>query len=262
MRKPVLIANWKMNKTITEGRSFVDEINCLIKDIRKGDFSNRLEVIIAPSFTALSSLAYIIDEIEIGLAAQNMHWEDKGAYTGEISPQFLEEIGCGHVIIGHSERRHIFKENSDIINKKIIAALRHKISPVFCVGERLEERESGKTFKVIEKELTEGLKGISKEDINNIMIAYEPVWAIGTGKNATPRQANEVHLFIRKKIGSDFGTNVASSIRILYGGSVTPDNIEELIAEDEIDGALIGGASLKAESFAEIIRCVFEKRSA
>lgn len=244
MRKPFIAANWKMNKTIGESQSFLSEFIPLVKDA--GD----IDIVIAPPFTALYPAASLLRNTNIRLAAQNIFYEDKGAYTGEISPAMLADIGCAYVIIGHSERRQYFKETDETVNKKIKASRKHNLQIIFCIGESLEEREAGKTFDVLKRELEEGLKDVSPDII---VIAYEPIWAIGTGRTATTEQAQEAHKYIRERLASMYGDK-ANEIRILYGGSVTPDNIDSLMACEDVDGALVGGASLKADSFANIVK--------
>ncbi|MEO0087324.1 MAG: triose-phosphate isomerase [candidate division WOR-3 bacterium] len=209
------------------------------------------EIVLFPPFTTLFTVSEIIKNTGIKLGAQNTHWEDKGAFTGEISPLFLIALDCEYVIIGHSERRRYFFENDEMINKKIKKALDVNLKPVFCVGENLEERKTGKTFEVIEKQLKKGLKDVEK--LNEIVIAYEPIWAIGSGINATPVQAREVHSFIREIISKDYGKEISENLRIIYGGSVNKNNIYELLKEEEIDGVLIGGASIKLEEFVQIV---------
>lgn len=248
MRVLIIAGNWKMNKTVSETRSFFSEFIKLIDNV-KG-----VEIVIAPPFTALPAAGDAIRDTIIKLSAQNIFWEEKGAYTGEISPLMLKEIGCSYCIIGHSERRQYFGETDDTVNKKIKAALKHDIIPIFCIGESLKEREDNRTMDVINRQLKGGLKDLSENDISRIVIAYEPVWAIGTGKTAAPQQAQEAHRFIRDFIRKKAGDKAADGIRILYGGSVTPENIKDLMAQDDIDGALVGGASLKPDSFAAIVR--------
>lgn len=248
MRRPVIAANWKMNKTIPEAIEFVNIFASAVSDIKDVD------IIIAPPFTALYPVSELIRGSNIKLSAQNVFYEEKGAYTGEVSPSMLKDAGCDYVIIGHSERRHYFGENDDILNKKVRAALKNGLNVIFCIGETLKEREEGITFNVLERQTKEGLRDA---DLSRIVIAYEPVWAIGTGKTATPEQAQEVHYYIRNKLREQ---NLdADSIRILYGGSVTPDNIDDLMACPDVDGALVGGASLKPESFERIVR--FKRRT-
>jgi triosephosphate isomerase len=241
-RTKLIAANWKMNKTIGEAISFIKEFKKLVKGVEK-------EILICPPFTALSPVSAELKSSEIKLGAQNLYFEDNGAFTSEISAEMLKEIGCSYVIIGHSERRHIFNETDDMINKKVKQALKNKITPILCVGEKLEQREAGDTETVIEQQIKDGLKGVKGE----IVIAYEPVWAIGTGKTATSEQAEEAHVFIRGLLQEMFNEKVANSIRILYGGSVKPENAKELMSMENIDGALVGGASLDAKKFFDII---------
>ncbi len=244
MRIPVIAANWKMNKKIDEAQAFLDEFIPLVWNERN------VEIVIAPPFTALYTMANLLKITNIRLAAQNVFYEEKGAYTGEISPSMLTDIGCSDVIVGHSERRSYFGETDAIVNKKIVAARKNGLRLIFCIGESLAEREAGKTFDVLKRQVNDGLEGISPEAL---VIAYEPVWAIGTGKTATPDQAQEAHEFIRKTLSGIYG-GTADELRILYGGSVTPDNIDVLMACPDVDGALVGGASLKADSFAKIVK--------
>lgn len=212
------------------------------------------EVMIAPPFPFLLPVKEQLKGTKVFLGAQNMHYEDKGAFTGEVSPLMLRSVGCTHVILGHSERRQYFKEDDEFINKKLLSALKTGLVPVLCIGETLEEREQGKTFEVVKRQLINGLNGIdSLEDPEGLLIAYEPVWAIGTGRNATPEQAQEVHAFIRENLRSLLRSEAPEGIRILYGGSVTPENIDALMAERDVDGALVGGASLDAAKFSRII---------
>jgi triosephosphate isomerase len=247
-RLPFIAGNWKMNKTVGEAVDLVRELKTAISGVRE------VEVAVAPPFTALHAVRKELEGSLIRLAAQNLYWEEKGAFTGEISPLMVKEAGCQYVIIGHSERRQFFGESDETVNRRIMAALAHGLKVIFCIGEALTEREQGKTFTVIEKQVSGGLKGLSDKDLKNITIAYEPVWAIGTGKTATPEQAEEVHRFIREKVKSLYSREVSEEIRIQYGGSVTPENIKGLMNQPNIDGALVGGASLKAESFSKIVR--------
>ena len=244
MRRPVIAANWKMNKKIEEAQAFLDEFIPLVWNERDVD------IVIAPPFTALYTMANLLRITNIGLAAQDLFYEDKGAYTGEISPVMLTDIGCSYVIIGHSERRIYFGETNEIVNKKIRAARRHGLEVIFCIGESLSEREAGMTFDVLKRQISEGIRDISSD---GLIIAYEPVWAIGTGKTATPDQAQEAHESIRKTLSHLYG-EPAKGLRILYGGSVTPENADVLMACPDVDGALVGGASLKADSFAGIVK--------
>jgi len=241
--KYFIVANWKMNKTIAETREFLRSFGPAVQKITDVD------IVISPPFTALSAAADEIKGTNIQLAAQDVFWEEKGAFTGEISPYMLLDTGCLHVIIGHSERRQYFSEEDVIVNRKIKAARKAGLGVIFCVGESLEEREAGKTFDVIKREVEMGLAEIGPE---NLVVAYEPIWAIGTGKTASNEQAQEVHGHIRKILRNLY-SDKAEEIRILYGGSVTPDNVDSLMACKDVNGALVGGASLKPESFAKIV---------
>jgi len=212
------------------------------------------EVIVAPSFTALHAVGNLLKGSPVLLAAQDMHWEPSGAFTGEASPAQLKDAGCGAVILGHSERRRLFGETDAAVRRKVQAAAAHDLAPIVCVGETLEEREANRTLAVLESQIKGAFEGLKASDLRSLVVAYEPVWAIGTGKNASPGQAQEAHAFIRRQIGAVLGEPLARSTRILYGGSVTPDNIDALMAQPDVDGALVGGASLKAPSFLRIIR--------
>ncbi len=247
MRRPFIAGNWKMHKTVSQAVALVDELIELVG----GD--QGVEVVVAPPFTALYPVAQRLKGSNLKLSAQDCFWEEEGAYTGEISPPMLADVGCAYCIVGHSERRHVFGEGSDEVARKARALLAHGVSPIVCVGETLDEREEGRTIKVVGSQLQGSLEGLSQKDMVKVVIAYEPVWAIGTGRTATPYQAQDMHAFIRGWLGDSFGGGVASSTPILYGGSVKPDNIRGLMAMDDIDGALVGGASLKASSFAQII---------
>ncbi len=247
MRKSILAGNWKMYKNTQEAKALVEELKT-----RLGKAADR-EVVVCPPYTSLPIVAETIHGSAIRLGAQNMYWEDKGAFTGEISPAMLKEIGCSYVIIGHSERRQYFGETDASVNKKMKKAFASGLIPIVCVGETLAEREGNTTLAVLEKQLKEGIKDLTADTAFELVIAYEPVWAIGTGKTATPQQAEEAHAFIRKTIAGIYSGPVAESIRILYGGSVKPENIKELMGQPNIDGALVGGASLEADSFAKIV---------
>ncbi|AFN75076.1 triosephosphate isomerase [Melioribacter roseus P3M-2] len=248
MRKKIVAGNWKMNNDLNSSVALISEIKNLL-----ASKSLNAEVIICPPFTSLDAANSLIKDTQIKLGAQNMYYEKSGAFTGEISPLMLKSVGCQYVILGHSERRTIFGESNQLINKKIKAAVENQLNPIFCIGETLEERESGVTFKIIETQMREGLEGLTAEELANLIIAYEPVWAIGTGKTATPEQAEEVHAFIRKLIGELYSTEFAEKLIIQYGGSVKPENAAELMSQPDIDGALVGGACLKADSFVKII---------
>jgi triosephosphate isomerase len=247
-RRPIIAGNWKMNKTTVEARDLTQKLIPLISGVSGRD------IVLAPPFTALQAVAEVIKGTGIGLSAQNMHWEDKGAFTGEISAEMLLDLGCKYVIIGHSERRQSFGETNETVNKKLRQALNKGLLPIVCVGETLNEREAGKANEVIERQITGALKGVTAAEMQKVVIAYEPVWAIGTGKTASPEQANEIHGFIREKIETAYGKEVAGAVRIQYGGSVTPENVSSLMAMPDIDGALVGGASLKPESFAALVK--------
>ena len=247
-RLPFIAGNWKMNKTVGEALDLVRELKTAISGV-KG-----VEVAVAPPFTALYAVHKELEGSSIRLAAQNLYWEEKGAFTGEISPLMIKEIGCHYVIIGHSERRQFFGETDETVNRRIKAVLFQDLKVIFCIGETLKEREGGKTFSVVERQVEGGLKGLGDKEMRNMVIAYEPVWAIGTGKTATLEQAEEVHRFIRGKIDKLYSREVSEEIRIQYGGSVTPENIKGLMSQPNIDGALVGGASLKSESFSKIVR--------
>ena len=249
MRKKVIAGNWKMNMDMNDTVALISELK---NEIRNKNLN--ASVIVCPPFTNLDTASALIKDSSIKLGAQNMYFEENGAFTGEISPSMLKSVGCEFVILGHSERRTIFGESDQVINKKIKTAVKHGLKPIFCIGETLEEREGGITFKVIEKQISNGLEGLSGTDLAELIVAYEPVWAIGTGKTATPDQAQEVHAFIRQRIAALFNKEVEKKTRILYGGSVKPDNIEALMAEPDIDGALVGGASLEVRSFKRLIQ--------
>lgn len=248
-RTPIIAGNWKMYKTISEA-------NELVQGIKSAITTTSAEVIVAPPFTSLTKVIDACKNSFIKVAGQNLYWEDTGAFTGEVSGMMLHDVGAKYVIIGHSERRQYFNETDATVNKKIQAALRNKLIPLFCVGETLAEREANKIEAIISQQIAVGLDGISLTEAENIVIAYEPVWAIGTGKTATPEQAEAVHVMIREMLSRRFNADLAAKMRIIYGGSVKPSNSKELIALENIDGFLIGGASLKAEDFVAIINSV------
>jgi triosephosphate isomerase len=241
-----MAANWKMNKVTSETREFIARFFPEVKSV------SDVDIVLAPPFTSLAQAAEMINHTNIMLAAQDVFYEEKGAYTGEISPPMLTDVGCKFVIIGHSERRQYFRETDEIVNRKIKTAQKGGLGIIFCLGESLEEREAGKTFDILEREMNQGLDGTN---IENIVVAYEPIWAIGTGKTATPEQAQEVHAFVREKLRIKYG-NKSGDIRIIYGGSVTPENVDSLMACADLDGALVGGASLKVESFVRIVKFI------
>lgn len=249
MRKTVIAGNWKMNNDLKESEILIVELKNLLQNENPN-----CDVIVCPPFTSLSEASKLLKGSQIKLGAQNMHFEENGAFTGEVSASMLKSVGCEFVILGHSERRHIFGESNEMINKKIKKALSAGLKPIFCVGELLEERESGTTNDVVKKQILKGLAEISSDQMKNIIVAYEPVWAIGTGKTASPAQAQEVHEFIRDLIEITYSLEVANDLVIQYGGSVKPDNAKELISQKDIDGALVGGACLKADSFLGIIK--------
>lgn len=248
MRIPVIAGNWKLFKKSADAVQLVEGIIPLVQG------KSGVEIIVAPVFTVLDRVRSAIDGSSIKLSAQDCYWEEEGAFTGEVSPGMLLDAGCSHVIIGHSERRQYFGETDESVNRKIIAALAAGLTVIFCIGETLAERESGKTFDVLKRQVGGGLAGLT--GLAGVIIAYEPVWAIGTGKTASDDQAQEAHAFIRGETAAFFGADAAAQVRILYGGSVKPDNIAGLIAKPDIDGALVGGASLKADSFAALVQAV------
>jgi triosephosphate isomerase len=246
MRTPVIAGNWKLYKTSAEAIELLRSLMPRLQDMTD------VEIIIAPVFTVLWPVKKALGNASIQLAAQDCFWEEEGAFTGEVSPKMLVDAGCTHVIIGHSERRQYFGETDETVNWKLLAALKGGLIPIFCIGETLDERESAETFTVLRKQIAGGLTGIAAEEVEKIIIAYEPVWAIGTGKTATAGQAQEAHRFIRMLISELYGESVSGKIRILYGGSVKPENAGEILIQPDIDGALVGGASLNADSFASI----------
>jgi triosephosphate isomerase len=248
MRKPFIAGNWKMFLNSTTGVE-------LAKSIADGSReAGDREILICPSFPLLSDVARSIDGSRVLVGAQNMYFENEGAFTGEVSADMLLSVSCSYVILGHSERRHVFNEKNESINKKVLFALKKGLKPILCVGELLEQREAGNTESVVKDQVTSGLKDVGKDLIGDVIVAYEPVWAIGTGKTATPEDADGVHLFIRTVISQLYSKETSDNMRILYGGSVKPDNIDGLMAKSNIDGALVGGASLKADSFLRIIK--------
>ncbi|HHT9139475.1 MAG TPA: triose-phosphate isomerase [Candidatus Tripitaka californicus] len=244
---PFVVGNWKMNLSL-------EEASTLAMDLRQGlEGVDGVEVGVCPPFVWLPGVCFVLMGTKIRVGAQNMHWEKKGAFTGEVSGPMLKDVGCTHVLLGHSERRHLFGETDSMINKKLKTALSLGLKVIFCLGERLEEREGGETFTVVERQFTAGLEGVGQEALPELTIAYEPVWAIGTGKNATPEQAQEVHGHLRNLLENKYGNETASQVRIQYGGSVTPENAGELLAQPDINGLLVGGASLKKDSFLKIV---------
>jgi triosephosphate isomerase len=249
LRRPIIGGNWKMNRgTPSESKEMLTSLISLVKEVINVD------IVIAAPFTVLTNTYETLKNTNIKLGAQNMYFEDQGAYTGEISPKFLKEIGVEYIILGHSERRDIFKESDDLINKKLKKALSISLKPIVCIGEHLKEREAGKTKEIIEYQINETFRDLSKEEMLKIVIAYEPIWAIGTGKTATPEQAEEIHVFIREILKKNFDSETANLIRIQYGGSIKPNNAEDLFNKENIDGGLVGGASLEADSLSQIIK--------
>lgn len=249
MRKIIIAGNWKMNNDLSQSEKLIVELKNLLQNEKPN-----CDVIVCPPYTSLSEASKLLTGTDIKLGAQNMYFEDNGAFTGEVSASMLKSVGCEYVILGHSERRTIFGESDELINKKIKKALSAGLIPIFCIGELLSERETGITNDVIKRQLLAGLNGITEEQMKKIIIAYEPVWAIGTGKTATPSQAQEVHEFIRDLIEIEYSLEIANDVTIQYGGSVKPENAKELISQKDIDGALVGGACLKADSFLGIIK--------
>lgn len=246
-RKYFIAGNWKMNKTAAEATVLIEAIN------EKAGSQTKVDVAVCPPFTALDAASKALAGSTVKLGAQNMYFEKSGAYTGEIAADMLKEFGCTYVILGHSERREYFKECNCLINKKVKAVLANGMNPILCVGEKLEEREAGNTLDIVSEQTVKGLEGLTAAEAEKVVIAYEPVWAIGTGKTATPAMAQEVHAAIRKILADTFGAEVAEKMQILYGGSMKPENADALLAEKDIDGGLIGGAALKADSFVALI---------
>lgn len=246
-RRPLLAGNWKMHLSIDEARKLAGAIAKSTQDI------NDRDVMIAPPFTTLRAVAEVVGNTKVILAGQNVCWADKGAFTGEISPTMLKEAACQMAIIGHSERRHIFGETDKMVNQRVKGCLSHDLTPILCIGEKLDEREANNTFAVLETQLREGLADVNLSTGEELIIAYEPVWAIGTGKTASPEQAQEVHAFIRNLIANIYEKNIATKMRILYGGSVNAVNVDVLMSQEDVDGALVGGAALDFESFDKII---------
>lgn len=247
MRIPFIAGNWKMFKTVQEAVVFVKELKSALKDVTD------VEVVVGPPFTALHAVAEAARNTNIGIAAQDLYWEREGAFTGEISPVMVKEAGAEYAIVGHSERRRLFGETDAIVNRKVGAAIGANLTPIMCVGETLEEREASQTFAVLDRQIKDGLDRITTEQLAELVVAYEPVWAIGTGRNASAAQAGEAHAHIRMRLRQWFGGDAADRCHVIYGGSVKPDNIRELIAEPDVDGALVGGASLDVRSFRAIV---------
>jgi len=248
MRRPIIAGNWKMYKVPSEAMELVHQLKKELHGMKDRD------IVVIPPFASLYHCYKILEDTNIAIGAQNMYWEREGAFTGEISPLMLVDCGCKFCIIGHSERRTYFHETDETVNKKIKSALKHGLVPICCIGESLEQREAGETFKIVEAQIKADFDGLDGSLMEKVIIAYEPIWAIGTGRTATPEQANEVHAFIRKTLTGLFDQALAGRVRIQYGGSVKPENCDSLMAQPDIDGALVGGASLKVESFSRIVR--------
>ena len=247
MRIPLIAGNWKMFKTVHEAVVFVKELKSLVKDM------TNVEIVVAPPFTAVHAAAEAARNSNIGVAAQDLYWEKEGAFTGEVSAAMIKEAGAEYAIVGHSERRRLFGETDQTVNRKLHAALAAGLTPIVCVGETIEEREHNQTLAVLDRQMKDGLQGLSSDALAELVVAYEPVWAIGTGRNATPAQAEEAHAHVRSRLHQWFGGEAAERCHILYGGSVKPDNIRELVAQADVDGALVGGASLDVKGFADIV---------
>lgn len=254
LRKKFIAGNWKMNKTPADGAALVAEI---VTEIGR---QTDVDVLVCPPFTALESAGRSLEGSNVKLGAQNMHFELSGAFTGEVSAPMLRDLFVTHVILGHSERRALFGETDTMINQKVLTAIKNQLRPILCVGETLAERESGDTLKVVQTQLESGLEGVGKDQAPGVIIAYEPVWAIGTGKVATSDQAQEVHAFIRGLLTKLFGETIAQKVRILYGGSMKPSNAPELLAQKDIDGGLIGGASLESRSFVDLVKAAVDAK--
>ncbi|MEN8701617.1 triose-phosphate isomerase [Bacillus infantis] len=247
MRKSIIAGNWKMHKTLPEAKSFLEEINGLVPSKENVD-----TVVCAPALF-LERLVESAEGHDVAIGAQNMHFEESGAFTGEISPKALQDIGVSYVVLGHSERREMFNETDEAVNKKTLAAFNYNLTPIVCVGESLEQRENGETTEIVGSQVKKVLAGLTEDQVKQTVIAYEPIWAIGTGKSSTSADANEVCAHIRKVVGEEFSSAAAEAIRIQYGGSVKPENIKEYMAQPDIDGALVGGASLEPNSFLQLL---------
>ncbi len=256
MKRPLIVANWKMHKSIAEALTTVASIRA---GVHKA--TAECEIAICPAFTALAAVGQALKGSPVELGAQDMHSESEGAFTGEVSPLMLKDVGCRYVILGHSERRIHFHETDESVNWKVKAALKYSLVPIVCIGETLEEREAKKAFEKVKNQFDNSLKDLKPEEIERVVIAYEPIWAIGTGRTATPEQAEQMHSYIRRLLHEKYGEEAASRVRILYGGSVKPENMTALMQKPNVDGALVGGASLKAESFAQIVASAIESES-
>lgn len=252
MRQKIVAGNWKMHKSLEESQALITEIRGLVRDEYRGDG----KVVIVPTFLALPSAARLVEGTEIEIGAQNAHYEEQGAFTGEISVPMLKSVGVTNIIIGHSERRQYFGENNSMLAAKAKSVVRHGLKVIFCVGETLEQRESKQYFRVIEEQVSQGLFGLDRKEFANVVIAYEPVWAIGTGLTASPEQAQEIHAYIRKIVAAQYNDEIANQTSILYGGSVKPENATSIFMQPDIDGGLIGGAALKARDFIDIVKAM------
>jgi triosephosphate isomerase len=252
VRTPFLAANWKMYKDVASAVTYVKEFRSLVKDVAG------VEIVIAPPFTALHAAAEAARNSNVGIAGQNLHWEREGAFTGEVSGAMLREAGAEYVIVGHSERRTLFGETDASVNRRIAAAFASGLTPIVCIGETLDQRERNDTFAVLDRQIKQGFDGVTSDQMAQLVIAYEPVWAIGTGRNATPPQAAEAHGYIRQRILSWFGNDAAERVHVIYGGSVKPENIGEIAAQPDVDGALVGGASLDVRAFFDLTRNAVE----
>ena len=247
MRIPLVAGNWKMFKTVAEAVKFIKEFRAMVKDIEG------VEIVVAPTFTALHAAAEAARNSNVGISGQDLYWEREGAFTGEVSGAMVREAGAEYVIIGHSERRTLFGETDPHVNRKVVAAFANSLTPIVCIGDTLDQRERNETFSVLDRQIKQGLDSLTGEQLGQLVVAYEPVWAIGTGRNATPAQAAEVHGHIRSRLRQWFGQEAAELCHVIYGGSVKPDNIGDLISQPDVDGALVGGASLDVKSFFEIV---------
>jgi triosephosphate isomerase len=247
MRIPFIAGNWKMHKTVGDAVKYVKEFRVMVKDVEN------VEIVVAPTFTALHAAAEAARNSNVSIAAQDLYWEREGAFTGEISGAMIREAGAEYAIVGHSERRTLFGETDATVNRKTMAAFANGLTPIVCIGETLDQRERNETFDVLDRQIKQGLEGVTGEQLGQLVVAYEPVWAIGTGRNATPAQAGEAHAHIRKRLKQWFGHDAAEACHVIYGGSVKPDNIRELVEQPDVDGALVGGASLEVKSFFEIV---------
>jgi triosephosphate isomerase len=254
MRTPFIAGNWKMYKTVAEAVKHVKELRGLVKDIAD------VEIVVAPAFPALHAAAEAARNSTVGVAAQDLHWEREGAFTGEVSGPMIREAGAEYVIVGHSERRTLFGETDATVNRKLAAAFAADLTPIVCIGETLDERERGETLQVLDRQITTGLDGVTSEQMARLVVAYEPVWAIGTGRQATPAQAGDAHGHIRQRLRQWFGADAAERCRVIYGGSVKPENIGDLIVQPDVDGALVGGASLDVRAFVDILSRIPRER--